>query len=396
VSEPRCSAALVYADELLDYDFGRNHPMAPHRVDLTMRLSAAFGVLYRLNVLAPEAIEDDALLRVHSRGYVDALIAASAKPHGHYGHGLDNPDNPTFPGMHAASKRIAAASLTAADLVADGSQLHAGNLMGGLHHAMPDRASGFCIYNDAALAVARLLDAGHERVGYVDVDAHHGDGVERIFADDPRVLTISLHESPMTLFPGTGRSDDIGGAAARGFAVNLPLPAGTGDAAWLRAFDAVVPQLLTAFEPTVLVTQQGADAHALDPLTHLRLSVDGQRAAYGRLHDLAHKLAGGRWVLLGGGGYATIDVVPRAWTHLLAIASGEPLADEAPLPEPYLDYLDGRFGRRGPSTMGDGNRDEVDSVPAFDRGFDPSDPVDQVVLATRRAVFPYHGLDPDW
>jgi acetoin utilization protein AcuC len=396
VSEPPCSAALVYADELLDYDFGKHHPMAPHRVELTMRLAAAFGVLDRVRVLAPDDIDDGALLRVHTRGYVDALIAASANPHGHYRHGLDNPDNPTFAGMHQASKRIAAASITAADLVSGGSYLHAGNLMGGLHHAMPDRASGFCIYNDAALAIARLLDAGHERVAYVDVDAHHGDGVERIFADDPRVLTISLHESPTTLFPGTGRSTDVGGHGAPGYAVNLPLAAGTGDADWLRAFDAVVPPLLTAFEPTVLVSQQGADAHALDPLTHLRLSVDGQRAAYHRLHDLAHRLSGGRWVLLGGGGYATVDVVPRAWTHLLAIASGDPLPDEAPLPDPYLDYVAGRFGRRGPETMGDGNHDEVRSVPAFDGGFDPADTTDQVILATRRAVFPYHGLDPLW
>jgi acetoin utilization protein AcuC len=394
VSEPPCSAALVYADQMLDYDFGTHHPLAPHRVELTIRLATAFGVLDRLQVLAPEDIDDDALLRVHTRGYVDALIAASANPRGRHGHGLDSPDNPTFAGMHEASKRIAAASLKAADLVSGGSYLHAGNLMGGLHHAMPDRASGFCVYNDAALAIARLLDAGHERVAYVDVDAHHGDGVEWIFADDPRVLTISLHESPMTLFPGTGRSTDVGGAAALGFAVNLPLPAGTGDADWLRAFDAVVPALLTAFEPTVLVSQQGADAHALDPLTHLRLSVDGQRAAYRRLHDLAHRLSGGRWVLLGGGGYATVDVVPRAWTHLLAIASGDPLAAEAPLPEPYLDYVDVRFGRRGPSTMSDGNRDAVDWVPAFDAGFDPADPVDQAILATRRVVFPYHGLDP--
>jgi acetoin utilization protein AcuC len=396
VPVPRCSAALVYADELLTYDFGKHHPMAPHRVDLTIRLATAFGVLDRLRVQTPEPLSDEALLRVHTQDYVDALIAASANPRGHYGHGLGGPDNPTFPGMHHASKRIAAASVTAADLVADGQVLHAANLMGGLHHAMPNRASGFCIYNDAALAIAELLDAGHERVAYVDVDVHHGDGVERVFADDERVLTISLHESPMTLFPGTGRSDDVGGPNALGFAVNLPLPAGTGDARWLRAFDAVVPQLLAEFAPTVLVTQQGADAHELDPLAHLNLSVDGQRAAYVRLHDLAHSLANGRWVVLGGGGYATVDVVPRAWTHLLAITTGEPLVPSTRLPESYLAHVASRFGRRGPATMTDGNDQHVTDVPAFESGFDPADPVDQVVLATRRAVFPYHGLDPDW
>ncbi len=164
-----------------------------------------------------------------------------------------------------------------------------------------------------------------KKVAYVDVDVHHGDGVEQIFYDDPRVLTISLHETGQMLFPGTGFPADSGGPDAVGSAANVALPPGTSDAGWLRAFHAVVPPLLREFAPDVLVTQQGCDSHRDDPLAHLALSVDGQRASYLALHDLAHEVADGRWVAFGGGGYAVVDVVPRAWTHLLSVVSGHPL-----------------------------------------------------------------------
>ena len=179
---------------------------------------------------------------------------------------------------------------------------------------MPDRASGFCVYNDVAVGIRWLLDQGAERVAYVDVDVHHGDGVEAIFYDDPRVLTISLHETGQTLFPGTGFPADVGGPDAEGTAVNVALPPGTADAGWLRAFHAVVPPLVREFAPDVLVTQHGCDTHADDPLAHLMLSVDGQRAATSRCTTWPTRSAGGRWVATGGGGYAMVDVVPRAWT----------------------------------------------------------------------------------
>ena len=209
---------------------------------------------------------------------------------------------------------------------------------------MPDRASGFCVYNDVAVGIQWLLDQGAQRVAYVDVDVHHGDGVEAIFWDDPRVLTISLHESGQFLFPGTGFADDTGGPGAEGSAVNVALPPGTADAGWLRAFHAVVPPLLREFDPEILVTQHGCDSHADDPLAHLMLSVDGQRAAYLALHDLAHEVAGGRWVATGGGGYALVDVVPRAWTHLLAIVGRRARSTRRP-----------RSRRRGGRTSGSGS-----------------------------------------
>ena len=175
-----------------------------------------------------------------------------------------------------------------------------------MHHAARDRASGFCIYNDAALAIQRLLDGGVQRVAYIDVDAHHGDGTQSIFWDDPRVLTISLHETGLTLFPGTGFANEIGGPNAQGSAVNVALPAGTGDAGWLRAFHAVVPQLVGAFEPEVIVSQHGCDSHRLDPLTHLNVSVDGQREAATAVGNLAARYCDNRWIATGGGGYNVI------------------------------------------------------------------------------------------
>jgi acetoin utilization protein AcuC len=155
--------------------------------------------------------------------------------------------------------------------------------------------AGFCVYNDVAVAIAWLLGQGAERIGYVDVDAHHGDGVQTAFCDDPRVLTISVHQHPATLFPFSGPSAETGGPSAEGSAVNVALPARTGDASWLRAFHAIVPPLLRAFRPQALVSQHGADTHRLDPLAHLQISIDAQRAVHAALHTLAHDLAGGRW-----------------------------------------------------------------------------------------------------
>jgi acetoin utilization protein AcuC len=254
---------------------------------------------------------------------------------------------------------------------------------------MADAASGFCIYNDPAIAIAWLLEAGAARVAYVDIDVHHGDGVQAAFYDDPRVLTISLHESPRTLFPGTGDASESGGPGAEGMSVNLGMPPGTGDGGWLRAFHAVVPPLLHAFEPTVLVSQHGCDSHMDDPLAHLMLSVDGQRAAHLALHDLAHEVCEGRWISTGGGGYAVIDVVPRTWSHLLGVVSGAPVDPETPTPEAWRQYVEARTGHRAPRSMTDGRTPAYES---WDSGFNPDSWLDRCIEETRRAVFPAHGL----
>jgi acetoin utilization protein AcuC len=237
--------------------------------------------------------------------------------------------------------------------VFNGSHDHAVNISGGLHHAMPDRASGFCVYNDPAIAIAWLLAQGVERVAYVDIDVHHGDGVQAVFWDEPRVLTISLHESGRTLFPGTGDPADVGGPSARGAAINIAFDAGTRDEEWHAGFDAVVPGALADFAPTYLVTQHGCDTHALDPLANLLLTVDGQRLAHTKLHDLAHQVCDGRWLAVGGGGYELVQVVPRTWTHLLAIATGAPIDPEAETPQEWREFVKRRTGQTAPTRMTD-------------------------------------------
>jgi acetoin utilization protein AcuC len=386
-------ACMVFDPELTDYNFGPTHPLNPIRVALTVRLAEELGVVGAngLRTVPAPSADDDLIGTVHTRDYIDAVSRITSAYDSNLRHGLGTEDNPTFADMHKASAHVVGASVEAARQVWTGEALHAANIAGGLHHAMPDHASGFCVYNDVAVAIRWLLDQGTERIAYVDVDVHHGDGVQAVFYDDPRVLTISLHESPQTLFPGTGLPTECGGPDAEGSAVNVALPSGTADADWLRAFHAVVPPLVNEFDPDLLVTQHGCDSHSEDPLAHLQLSVDGQRASYLALHDLAHKHCDGRWVATGGGGYALVDVVPRAWTHLLATVAGEPLDPETVVPEGWQDHVRSLIGRPGPARMTD---DKSAEFRDWSGGYDPGSALDRAIVATRSAVFPLHGLDP--
>ncbi|WP_204050376.1 acetoin utilization protein AcuC [Microbispora siamensis] len=379
---------VVWDDALVSYDFGPGHPLAPVRVELTMALARDLGVLDGVGTTGCVPATEDEIALVHNRDYIEAVknVSKDGRPDLRYGLGTE--DNPAFVGMHEASALVTGASLAAARAVWTGGAEHAVNVAGGLHHAMPGAASGFCVYNDPAVAIAWLLSQGATRIAYVDVDVHHGDGVQAAFYDDPRVLTISLHESPRTLFPGTGFPQETG---AEGTAVNVALPAGCGDTGWLRAFHAVVPPLLRAFAPQILVTQQGCDSHALDPLAHLMLSLDGQRTAYAALHRLAHETAGGRWIAVGGGGYELVQVVPRAWTHLIAEALGRPVEPSTATPDSWRTYVEERTGEIPPLTMTDGRHPQWRDI---SEGYDPADAVDRAVIATRKAVFPFYGLDP--
>ncbi|CAL9481552.1 acetoin utilization protein AcuC [Streptomyces cellulosae] len=386
-------AQLMWDEAVTGYDFGRDHPMDPVRLALTRSLVTALGLDRDVNVVAAKAAGESTLRLVHREDYIDAVRAASADPgSADQSYGLGTVDDPAFAGMHEVSALIAGQSVGAAEAVWRGEALHAVNFAGGLHHAMPGAASGFCVYNDAALAIARLLELGAERVAYIDVDVHHGDGVQAAFWEDPRVLTISLHEHPRTLFPQTGWPEETGAPNAEGSAVNVALPAGTGDAGWLRAFHAVVPELIADFRPQVLVTQHGADTHFEDPLAHLAVSLDAQRAVQVACHDLAHEHAEGRWVALGGGGYAVVEVVPRSWAHLVAIAAGRPVEPTELVPDEWRRQVYARTRQPAPHRMTDGRW----PVPwaAWDEGYDPADRLDQAILATRRAVFPLRGLLP--
>ncbi len=306
---------LVFGPRSLTYDFGPSHPLTPRRfgpgIDLLKALGAEPG-------LAPEPATDVELLLCHTSHYLAVVKRFSEldqEPWSESEAGIGPGDDPPFRGMHEAGAAVAGGSLRAIEAILRGAVEHAFHPGGGLHHAMPARASGFCIYDDPALAIARARQAG-KRVLYVDLDVHHGDGVEAIHAEDPGVLTVSFHESGRYLFPGTGFVSEVGVGEAAGSIVNVPLEPETGEKTWLAAVSTIVPELAATFAPDVIVSQHGCDTHAWDPLAHLFVTTTAMGAAARLLDELAHRWAGGRWLATGGGGYGVYRVVPRAWAHV--------------------------------------------------------------------------------
>ncbi|MEW6374575.1 MAG: acetoin utilization protein AcuC [Thermodesulfobacteriota bacterium] len=323
--------AFIYSDVYLDYDYGPTHPLRIIRLKLTHELIWAYGLLDLPSVqFIPtlKASEEDLAL-FHSREYLNVLKQASD---GHlredaYYYGLGPGDNPIFPGLFDWSLWVTGATLQTVAFVADEKGEMAFNIAGGLHHALRSRASGFCYINDPVIGILKLLNRG-KRVAYIDIDAHHGDGVQKAFYQTDQVLTISLHEIGYTLFPGTGFEYEIGEGKGEGYSVNLPFPPYTDDEIYLWAFDEIVPELIHVFQPDVVVTQLGVDTFYNDPLTNLHLSILGFERVVRRIKELAP-----RWVALGGGGY-DISNVARAWTLAWAVMNGIELEEK--LPEPYL------------------------------------------------------------
>jgi len=378
---PALKTALIYGEEWARFDYGPEHPLRMERLGLTWRLMQAYGLTRLPGMLlrSPEPAGETDLARFHSREYLDVLKQADAgrePPRGET-FGLGAGDNPVFPGLWEASRLGAAGSLLAADLVGSGEVDRAFHFAGGLHHAMPDRASGFCYVNDAVLAIMRLRERGL-RVAYVDIDAHHGDGVQHAFYGDPRVLTVSTHERGERLFPGTGFVREVGEGEGIGYSVNLPLEAYTDSAAYLPAFEAVVPQLVARFDPDVIVAQLGIDAHRTDPLTHLALDLQGWTAALTRILTLAPRV-----VALGGGGYDLTNVA-RGWTVAWAVLNGIELPPE--LPEEFFARERARFGFKSRALW-----DRPVALPE-----DLEQPVreyaDRQVDAVQKLIFPLHGL----
>ncbi len=378
-------AGLVLCPEAKIYDHGPGHPLRPQRVLLTWDLIRACGLLDRPNVatLGCRVATDEEIGIVHTAEFIDATRRAGNGEAGDWSRfGYGPGDNPIFPRMHEAGALVVGASLVAAEAVLDGRLDHAFNAAGGLHHAMPSRASGFCVYDDPAVAIAWLLARGAERIAYVDVDVHHGDGPQAVFYSDPRVLTISIHESGEFLFPGTGFVSERGAGEAAGTKVNVPLHPGTGDAGWLEAFNAIVPPLVRRWEPDVLVTQLGCDTHYTDPLAHLQLTTRAYREAATTLHRLAHEAARGRWVGVGGGGYQWARVVPRAWTLYFAEMCDAELPD--PLPESWIEQVEFDIRAEVPATF---------SEEPVGRGR-PDLETHGVIDLVRKTVFPDLGLEP--
>jgi acetoin utilization protein AcuC len=320
------SVAFIYDERLLDYDWGAAHPLRPERVGLSYELLDAYGAFAAPDseLLAPRLATEAELLTAHGQDYVQAVATLSrggtvADPHRF---GFNEGDNPPFPGMDEAGRICVGASLVAAEQVLAGRRV-AVNLAGGLHHSFRDRVAGFCLFNDPVVAIHRLL-RDVERVVYLDVDAHHGDGVQAAFYRDPRVMTISVHETGETLYPGRGFAEEIGEGPGRGTSVNVPLFPETDDALYLWAFQQTVPPLIEAFRPDVLVAQIGCDTHFADPLANLSLTTGGYRELVRIIDSLCD-----RWIALGGGGY-NLTTVPRAWSLAYAVAARLDLPDAIP------------------------------------------------------------------
>jgi acetoin utilization protein AcuC len=374
------TTALIHSEDWARFDYGPEHPLRMERLGLTWRLMEAYGLttLPGARVVAPDLAGADALTRFHTREYLDVLEASNAgeAPLVACRFGLGPGDNPVFPGIWDAARLAAGGSLLGARLVADGTVTRAFHFAGGLHHAMRDRASGFCYVNDAVLAILYLRARGL-RVAYIDIDAHHGDGVQAAFYDDPEVLTISTHERGDRLFPGTGFVQELGEGAGVGYSVNLPLDVSTSSGIYLPAFEAVVPPIVTRFRPDVVVAQLGIDSHRTDPLTHLALDVQGFGRAVARILTLAPRV-----LALGGGGY-DLENVARAWTHAWALLNDVELP--ADLPAAFLDRA-AWFRFRSRSLW------DPPAPPDRERCLHAREYVDRQVDAVRRLIFPHHGL----
>jgi acetoin utilization protein AcuC len=352
--------AFLYTDDFLAYDLGGKHPLQQRRLQLVDQKLAsldAFSSPTRgggggITRLAPTAVDEDLLGRVHTAEYLSHVQRASVPHHGLdlRRFGLGPGDTPAFPGMWDASKLYSGGSVDAAKLVLSGEVELAFNVAGGLHHAHPWKAYGFCVFNDLALAITTFLDAGLERVLYVDIDVHHGDGVQVCHWDDPRVWTLSLHEAGRWLFPGTGWPEETGGEAAPGSAINVPYAPYSGDEVWWHGFEQVVPEAFARLQPQALVLQLGTDAHFADPLAHLQVTSRTWMKAVERLLELGQGIP---TVVTGGGGY-NIATVERLWTLVALACAGLPQPDTLhDIDTPILDaeqqctaraYLDGQLG----------------------------------------------------
>lgn len=375
---------LVFGPWSTAYDFGPSHPLTPRRFGPGMDLLRAVGAEPGL---APEPASDADLRLVHERRYLDVVKRFSVDPFGFAAAGIGDPgDNPPFADMHDAASAVAGGSLRAVEAILRGDVEHAHHPGGGLHHAMADHASGFCIYDDPAIAIARARRDGR-RVLYLDFDVHHGDGVQAIHWSDPGVATFSVHESGRTLFPGTGDAGELGHGPAAGTSVNLPLPAGTDADTWFAAIRTVLPELAATFGPDLIVSQHGADSHAWDPLAHLEVTTTAMGEAARLVDRLAHRYAGGRWLATGGGGYDAYRVVPRAWALTwLAGAHREVPPETPPAWRTRWAAEAARYGQAPlPTTL--------DDLPGAVRAPDPSRaPIADAALALaariRRTVVP--------
>lgn len=384
-------AALIWDPRLAEYDLGDGHPMNPIRLRLTVELMDALGLLAETPVLPARECSEAELLLAHTAGYIEAVRHAGDwmsdfRPQ----MGLGTDDNPVYPGMHEIASLTCGATCIAIEEVLAGRVRRAFSVAGGMHHAHRQRAAGFSVYNDAAVGIhcAREARPGL-KVLYLDVDAHHGDGVQEMFASSPDVLTISIHQTGVHTFPGTGFPGEVGYEAGTGFSANVPMPRFATDDCFELAFEQVVEPLARAFAPDIIVAQFGCDAHHSDPQTDLGMTLGGFRSLVRRTIHLADEVCDGRLAALGGGGYHLVQVVPLAWTALFAELLEHPIPDGVPESWRVLARALAGHGYEPPRSMG-----------STDRFALPAEQHAEVLAETRtairearEAVFPAHGLE---
>ncbi|CAF1731416.1 Acetoin utilization protein AcuC [Bacillus subtilis] len=312
-------SVFIYSPSYQTYMFHQEHPFNQQRVLLTYDLLKTINAFDDGDIVTPRLASEEELSLVHTDDYIQAVkLAGAGKLPAEEGesYGLGTEDTPVFAGMHEAASLLVGGTLTAADWVMSGQALHATNLGGGLHHGFRGRASGFCIYNDSAVAIQYIQKKYRSRVLYIDTDAHHGDGVQFTFYDNPDVCTLSIHETGRYLFPGTGQIQEKGSGKGYGYSFNIPLDAFTEDDSFLEAYRTAASEVAAYFEPDVIISQNGADAHYYDPLTHLSATINIYEEIPRLAHTLAHQYCGGKWIAVGGGGYDIWRVVPRAWARI--------------------------------------------------------------------------------
>jgi len=335
---------LIYTEEYSKYNFGPSHPLRPLRLELTYSLMEKLGILNNKNleIFKPRYATREEIARVHSSDYIDVVKKLSKNPRDNstkpFIYGLGPGDNPIFEGMYDASSLVCGASIKAAETVWTKDNFdYAFNPAGGLHHAQKDKASGFCIFNDIAVAIKHLKSINNDiRIAYLDIDCHHGDGVQWLFYDDPNVLTISLHESGKYLFPGSGGTNETGKGKGEGYSINFPLIPGTNNRMYLKVFSECIPKILEIYQPDILATQLGVDTHFNDPLTQLGVSIKLHKKLAAKIKSYVKEYCNNKWVAFGGGGYL-MTVVPRAWSLFLA----EMLSIDLPnhLPDDWIDEV---------------------------------------------------------
>jgi acetoin utilization protein AcuC len=373
-----------YTDALLQYEFKDDHPLKPDRLFLTYELSQAVGLLKHVKLIEPTMPTREDLETFHSQAFIDAVIESGDSLRSRPEYGLGTMDNPVFPNLYDAAARYVGATLDTMKAMMNGAS-RAFVISGGLHHAHESMASGFCIFNDVVISIKYLQNQRTARVLYLDIDAHHGDGVQNAFFGSKDVLTISIHQHGQTLFPGTGYAHENGSGEGVGYSVNVPVLPGAGSDELIQTFDEIVVPLFDAFQPDLLVTQLGVDAHFLDPIAQLSYSTRGYEHVLRKLKEMAEKTCDIGWLAVGGGGYHPVNVA-RLWTLFLSVMLDKKVPSD--MPESFVQLCKERGYTKFPVSMRD--KDEVVQL------YLPIEEVrlnlDRVLRQVREKVFPWHGL----